>query len=149
MIYTAHFFHKSFELVGTVLLCKINTAFHKDEWIAPRFTAPRSEIRIFPCFPWITLAQASGMQISDMISHLGSSPTWKWRQADVNQPPAASLSRGFSVCPTVARFVSWPPFGLGCRWVLVQTVGKIRLVKDHVWTLGQFTVLKTFRMLLN
>lgn len=65
-----------------------------------------------------------------MISHLGSPPTQKQREVNVNQPPAVSLNRSFSVYP-LARFMSWPSLAIGYCWVLVQAVRKIHLVKDH------------------
>lgn len=65
-----------------------------------------------------------------MISHLGSPPTQKQREVNVNQPPAVSLNRSFSVCP-LARFTSWPSLAIGYCWVSVQAVRKIHLVKDH------------------
>lgn len=65
-----------------------------------------------------------------MISHLGSPPTQKQREVNVNQPPAVSLNRRFSVCP-LARFTSWPSLAIGYCWVSVQAVRKIHLVKDH------------------
>lgn len=65
-----------------------------------------------------------------MISHLGSPPTQKQREVNVNQPPAVSLNRSFSVCP-LARFTSWPSLAIGYCWVSVQAVRKIHLVKGH------------------
>lgn len=53
--------------------------------------------------PRVTLAQASGAQVSDMLSHLDSPTTRNQKEVNVNQLPAVSLNHNLPVCPLVHR----------------------------------------------